>query len=160
LFVAEVGRGTTFKIYFPRVEQPIDVPAKPIATDPLPRGKETLLLVEDEPSVRDLACKILEAQGYSVLRASNGQEGLRVAREHKGQPIALVITDVVMPQMGGHTMAEWLRTGDANLKILFTSGYTDDAITRKGLLQTGGEFLPKPYAPATLVRKVREMLDK
>jgi two-component system cell cycle sensor histidine kinase/response regulator CckA len=156
---SEVGRGTTFKIYFPRVEQPVDLPAIAIPTGPLPRGTETLLLVEDETCVRQLACEVLGAQGYHVLWASNGQEGLRVARQLKGERIALVITDVIMPQMGGQAMAEWLQTANANLKILFTSGYTDDAITQKGVLQTGWEFLPKPYAPGTLVRKVREMLD-
>ena len=82
-----------------------------------------------------------------------------MARELKGQPIALVITDVIMPVMGGKAMADWLRTSYPDIKILFTSGYTDDAVTGWGMLQTGAEFLPKPYSPATLVRKVREMLD-
>jgi signal transduction histidine kinase len=156
---SEVGQGTTFKIYFPRVEQPVDVAASSIQTGPLPRGTETLLVVEDEPAVRHLARDVLEAQGYKVLRAANGLHAMFVAREHKGPPIRLVITDVVMPQMGGKVMAEWLHTADPNLKILFTSGYTDDAITRHGVLEPGVEFLPKPYVTATLVRKVREMLD-
>jgi two-component system cell cycle sensor histidine kinase/response regulator CckA len=157
---SELGRGTTFKIYFPRVEQPAADPAGAAQTGPLPRGMETLLLVEDEPSVRHLASDLLQSQGYRVLRASNGKEGLRVAREHKGPPISLVITDVIMPQMGGKMMAEWLQAEHPNLKILFTSGYADDAVTHQDVLQSGGEFLPKPYATATLVRKVREMLDK
>jgi two-component system, cell cycle sensor histidine kinase and response regulator CckA len=156
---SEVGQGTTFKIYFPRIEQPVDVPVRAIQTGPLPRGQETLLLVEDDPAVRHLASDVLEAQGYRVLRAGNGQEGLRVARELNGQPIGLVITDVIMPKMGGKVMADWLHTANPNLKILFTSGYTDDAITHHGVLETGVEFLPKPYATSTLVRKVREMLD-
>jgi two-component system cell cycle sensor histidine kinase/response regulator CckA len=101
----------------------------------------------------------LEAQGYEVLTASNGQDALRVAREHKGSPIRLVVTDVIMPLMGGKVMAEWLKTTYPDLKILFTSGYTDDAIAHHGVLETGVEFLPKPYTPATLARKVREMLD-
>jgi hypothetical protein len=155
---SEVGQGTTFKIYFPRVEQPLDAAARPVQ-GALPRGTETLLVVEDEPAVRHLAHDVLEAQGYEVLRASNGQHALAVAREHKGAPIRLVITDVVMPLMGGKAMAEWLRTTYPNLGILFTSGYTDDAIARHGVLEPGVEFLPKPYTPATLVRKVREMLD-
>jgi CheY-like chemotaxis protein len=125
----------------------------------LPRGTETLLIVEDEPSVRHLARRLLEAQGYEVLSASNGQEALHVARDHKGAPIRLVVTDVMMPQMGGKVMAEWLKTTYPDLKILFTSGYTDDAIAQHGVLETGVEFLAKPYTPATLTRKVREMLD-
>ena len=126
----------------------------------MPRGTETLLVVEDEPSVRHLARQVLEAQGYNVLSASNGQDALHVAREHKGSPIRLVVTDVIMPQMGGKVMAEWLKTTYPDLKILFTSGYTDDAIAHHGVLMAGVEFLPKPYTPATLVFKVREMLDK
>ena len=158
-FDSEIGKGTTFKIYFPRVEQPLDVAARPIQTGPLPRGTETLLVVEDEPAVRHLARDVLEAQGYEVLRAANGQHALLVAREHKGSPIRLVITDVIMPHMGGKLMAEWLKATHPNLKILFTSGYMDDAIAHHGVLEPGVPFLPKPYTPATLTRKVREMLD-
>ncbi len=156
---SEVGKGTTFEIYFPRVEQPLDVAARLLQTGPLPRGTETLLVVEDEPAVRHLARDVLEAQGYEVLRAANGQHALHVAREHKGSPIRLVITDVIMPRMGGKVMAEWLKATYPNLKILFTSGYMDDAIARHGVLEPGVQFLPKPYTPTTLVRKVREMLD-
>jgi two-component system cell cycle sensor histidine kinase/response regulator CckA len=101
----------------------------------------------------------LEAQGYEVLTASNGQDALQTARQHKGSPIRLVVTDVIMPRMGGKVMADWLKTTYPDLKILFTSGYTDDAITQHGVLEPGVEFLPKPYTPATLGRKVREMLD-
>jgi two-component system, cell cycle sensor histidine kinase and response regulator CckA len=156
---SEVGKGTTFKIYFPRVEQPVDISTKPAATSLLPRGTETLLLVEDEPSVRHLACSILEAQGYIVLRANNGQDALHVAREHRGPPIRLVVTDVIMPLMSGKVMAEWLKATYPDLKILFTSGYTDDAIAHHGVLEKGVAFLSKPYTPATLARKVRAMLD-
>ena len=157
---SEVGKGATFKIYFPRVQQPLDVAAKANLAGPLPCGAETLLVVEDEPSVRRLACRILEAQGYKVLSATNGQDALHMARDHKGNPIRLVVSDVIMPLMGGKVMAEWLKTGNPDLKILFTSGYTDDAITRHGVLEKGVEFLPKPYTPASLARKVREMLDQ
>jgi two-component system cell cycle sensor histidine kinase/response regulator CckA len=156
---SEVGKGTTFKIYFPRVEEPLYVTVTPVPAGPLPRGTETLLFVEDEPSVRHLACSILEAQGYTVLSASNGQDALRVAREHKGSPIRLVVTDVIMPLMGGIVMAEWMQTTYPDLKILFTSGYTDDAITQHDVLETGFRFLSKPYTPETLSRKVRAMLD-
>jgi two-component system, cell cycle sensor histidine kinase and response regulator CckA len=156
---SEVGKGTTFKIYFPRVEQPLDVAARPIQTGPLARGTETLLVVEDEPSLRHLAVSVLGAQGYMVLSASNGQDGLRVAREHKGSPIQLVVTDIVMPQMGGKVMAEWLQATYPEMKVLYTSGYTDDDLTQHGVLEPGTEFLPKPYTPSGLAGKVRELLD-
>jgi CheY-like chemotaxis protein len=156
---SEVGIGTTFKIYFPRVEQALEVADRPAPTGPVPRGTETLLVVEDEPSVRHLARGVLEAQGYEVLTASNGQDGLNVARDHKGSPIRLVVTDVIMPLMGGKVMAEWLKATYPDLKILFTSGYTDDAIAKHGILEPGIAFLSKPYTPATLARKVRALLD-
>jgi len=154
-----VGQGTTFRIYFPRVNQPLNPETQFIQAGPLPRGTETLLVVEDEPSVRHLAAGVLEAQGYQVLRANNGQDALHVAGEHKGSPIRLVITDVVMPLMGGKAMGEWLKITHPDLKILFTSGYTDDAIARHGMIEPGVAFQPKPYTPEILVRKVRAMLD-
>jgi two-component system cell cycle sensor histidine kinase/response regulator CckA len=157
---SELGRGTTFKVYLPRVDQPLDETARAVAPGALPRGTETILLVEDEPAVSRLAGRVLEAQGYTVLRAANGEDGLLVAREHKGAPISLVVTDVVMPQMGGKAMAEWLQTTNPGLKTLFTSGYTDDAIAHHGVLDPGVAFLPKPYTPATLTQKVRELLDQ
>jgi two-component system cell cycle sensor histidine kinase/response regulator CckA len=156
---SEVGMGSTFKVYFPRVGQTVDIKTDFLTRGPLPRGTETLLLVEDEPAVRHLAGNVLESQGYTVLRANNGQEGLNLARAHQGPPISLVVTDVIMPLMGGKVMAEWLQTTYPGLKILFTSGYTDDAIAQYGVLEPGVAFLPKPYTPATLTRKVRAMLD-
>jgi PAS domain S-box-containing protein len=155
-----IGKGTTFRLYFPRVDQPLDVTARQTQPGPLPRGTETLLVVEDEPSLRNLTRRVLEDQGYDVLSASNGQEALRVAQEHKGSPICLVVADVIMPLMGGKVMSEWLKATYPNLKILFTSGYTDDAITHHGGLETGVDFLSKPYTPTTMARKVREMLDR
>jgi CheY-like chemotaxis protein/two-component sensor histidine kinase len=156
---SEFGKGTTFKIYFPRVEQPVDAATQRLQTKALPRGTETLLVVEDEPSVRHLARRVLAAQGYEVLTASNGQDGLHVARDHKGPPIRLVITDVIMPLMGGKVMAEWLKATYPDLKVLFTSGYTDDAVAKNSFFEPGMAFLSKPYTPATLARKVRAMLD-
>jgi two-component system, cell cycle sensor histidine kinase and response regulator CckA len=157
---SELGKGTTFKIYFPRVAEPLDVSARPIRAGPLPRGTETLLVVEDEPSVRHLARSVLDNLGYEMLSAANGQDALHVAREHKGSPIRLVITDVIMPLMGGKVMAEWLKATYPDLRILFTSGYTDDAISHHGVLEKGVEFLPKPYTPASLARRVRQILDE
>jgi two-component system cell cycle sensor histidine kinase/response regulator CckA len=119
-----------------------------------------LLVVEDDPFVRLLTREVLEDQGYTVLSVANGQEALDTVREHKGAPIRLVVTDVIMPQMGGRVMAQSLTTTNPDLKILFTSGYTDDAIARHGVLDAGVEFLSKPYTPGTLVGRVREMLDR
>lgn len=135
------------------------VVARPIQTGPLPRGMEMVLVVENESSVRHLACTWLEAQGYKVLQANNGEEGLRVVRDLEGQSIRLVITDVIMPLMGGKMMTELLKKTYPDLKILFTSGYTDAIVTHHGILEAGVEFLSKPYTLETLTRKVREMLD-
>jgi two-component system cell cycle sensor histidine kinase/response regulator CckA len=156
---SEVGKGSVFKAYFPRVVLPLDFTARMIHSEPLPRGNETLLVVEDEPSVRHLARRILSSLGYEVLSASNGQDALHVAREHKGSAVRLVITDVIMPLMGGKVMAEWMKATYPDLKVLFTSGYTDDAISHHGVFETAAEFLPKPYTPASLARKVRQILD-
>jgi signal transduction histidine kinase len=156
---SEPGRGATFKIYFPRVGQPLDVAARTVPTGPIPRGTETVLLVEDDSALRHLACGILAAQGYEVLMATNGQDALRVAHDHTGPPIQLVVTDVIMPLMGGKAMADWLKITYTDLKILFTSGYTDDAIAQQGVLEPGVAFLSKPYSPAKLACRVRQMLD-
>jgi signal transduction histidine kinase len=155
-----VGRGSTFKLYFPAIEPSLEAVAPATVVAPLPRGHETLLVVEDEPSVVHLARAVLQGQGYEVLTASNGQDGLHVMREHRGQPVRLVITDVVMPVMSGRIMAEWLHTTDPTLKVLFTSGYQNDMNAQSQELRLGPDFLPKPYMPAALIRKVREVLDR
>jgi two-component system, cell cycle sensor histidine kinase and response regulator CckA len=157
---SELGKGTTFTVYFPRMDHPLPIAACPaFKAVPPDRGTETLLVVEDEPSLRYIAERVLKAQGYNVLTAPNGQDALRVANDHQGEPIALVVTDVIMPKMGGKTLAESLRTTSPHLKILFTSGYTDGAIANHGTLKAAIEFLAKPYTPAALTRKVRELLD-
>jgi two-component system cell cycle sensor histidine kinase/response regulator CckA len=157
---SELGKGTTFKVYFPRIEHRVHTAASSIdKTGPARRGTETLLVVEDEPSLRHLAQGVLEGQGYDVLTAMNGQDALRVASEHKGHPIRLVLTDVIMPQMGGKVMGDRLKLALPDVKILFTSGYTNDAIAHHGVLAQGIEFLPKPYTPVALARKVRDLLD-
>jgi len=158
-FSSEIGKGTTFRAYFPQVNGPLDPDTHFIKAGPLPRGTETLLVVEDDPSVRQLARGVLEGQGYQVLSAANGQDALRVVHQHKGSFIRLAITDVMMPLMGGKAMAEWLKSTYPDVKILFTSGYTDNTIAHHGVLDAGVEFLAKPYTPAILVRKVRAMLD-
>ena len=158
-FCSESGKGTTFEIYFPRLGGPLESPAQSSRSGILPRGTETLLVVEDEPIVRQLACAILAAQGYKVLEANNGEEGVRVVRDFEGSPIRLVLTDVIMPLMSGGAMAELLKMTNPEIAVLFTSGYPDDEIARYGVLHENVEFLAKPYTPAALVHKVREMLD-
>lgn len=158
---SEPGKGSTFKVFIPRVEEGVKPKPAPVEPEsPLPRGTETLLVVEDEPAVRHIARGLLRAQGYNVLTASNGQEGLHAVRDHKGSTIRLVLTDVIMPLMGGKVMAEWLKATYPDIKILYTSGYTDDAIAQYGVLEPGVDFLAKPYTRAALVRKVRQMLDE
>jgi len=157
---SELDKGTTFRVYFPQIGPHVPLAKGPISkSGPMRRGSETLLVVEDEPSVRHLAEGVLRSHGYSVLTAPNGQDALRVARQHQGPPIALVITDVIMPRMGGKVMAEWLKTSYPDLKVLFTSGYTEEAIERHDALDRDVEFLPKPYTPASLAGKVRDLLD-
>jgi two-component system, cell cycle sensor histidine kinase and response regulator CckA len=122
-FTTQLGIGTVFTIYFPRIHQSPTVSVRDgKSTSPLPRGNETLLVVEDEPTLRHLARSVLEGQGYQVLTAANGQDGLHIAQGHKQSPIQLVVTDVIMPLMGGKVMSEWLKIFDPRLKILFTSG--------------------------------------
>jgi two-component system cell cycle sensor histidine kinase/response regulator CckA len=159
--ISTLGKGTTFSVYLPCVDDVIaEAVAAPVVHEAPPAGgNETVLVVEDDASVRRLACTVLRARGYSVLSARDGQEGLTVAREHQGPPIRLVITDVVMPVMGGNTMVDWLQTSLPDLRVLFTSGYTDDTIADLGVLNDGVEFLAKPYTPTTLTKKVREMLE-
>jgi signal transduction histidine kinase len=154
----ELGRGTTFKIYFPQVQSALE-PAR-VTTQPteVAGGGETVLVVEDEPAVRELAAFTLREKGYTVFEAANGAEGLRFAQHYEGK-IDLVLTDVIMPVMGGKEMADNLRTTHPATKVLFTSGYTEDAIGHHGVLRPGILFLQKPYMTATLARKVREVLD-
>jgi PAS domain S-box-containing protein len=154
---SEPGQGATFTIDFPRVDAPADLrdPGIPAAA---PQGSETVLLVEDEPAVRGLARDILHQQGYTVLEAADGDEALRVGREHGG-PIHLLVTDVVMPQMGGRELSDRLKAGRREIKVLYVSGYTDDAILHQGVSETGTAFLPKPFSASALAHKVREVLD-
>lgn len=159
-FISESGKGTIFEVYFPRKSGPIYPPASPTIFEVAPRGTETILVVDDEPSVRQLARAVLEAHGYRVLEGNNGEEGVRIVRDFDGPPICLVIADVIMPLMGGKAMAELLNMTNPKIEILFMSGYTDDAITRYGVLDENVDFLAKPYTPVMLARKVRAMLDK
>ncbi len=155
---SEVGIGTTFKVYLPRAEQAEDQP-KPLSKVIAPvRGTETILLVEDEDGVRTLTRRILTGLGYTVLEAADGARALELAAGHGG-PIPLLVTDVVMPGAGGRVVAERVAALHPEVRVLFLSGYTDDAIIRHGVLREGVHFLQKPYSPANLGFKVREVLD-
>lgn len=153
---SELGKGTTFKIYLPRAEDRVDS-GELNGTKPTPEGTETVLLVEDEEQVRAILRQILENQGYHVLSASHGEEALAISRGPGD--IQLMITDVVMPQMSGRELAERVVAARPSLRVLFMSGYTDDAIVRHGLLADRLSFIQKPFDPATVARKVREVLD-
>jgi PAS domain S-box-containing protein len=154
---SEPGRGTSVKIYLPRVEEPVDSPAAAQPTVPI-RGSETILLVEDDEGVRSLARDILQAYGYSVLEAPDGNEAMLFAERHPG-PIHLLVTDVVLPQMNGRELAERLARERPEMRVLYLSGYTDEAIIHHGVLDQGTPFLQKPYTPGTLAQKVRGVLD-
>jgi len=155
---SEPGQGTAFKIYLPRIEEPIESAQGRSALAPPLRGIETVLLVEDEDAVRDLARDILQARGYTVLEARHGAEALRISEQHPG-PIHLMLTDVVMPEMTGRVLADRLAALRPETKILYMSGYTDNAVVHHGVLDPGTVFLQKPFTGAVLARKVREILD-
>jgi signal transduction histidine kinase/ActR/RegA family two-component response regulator len=154
---SEVGQGTTFKVYLPRTTEVTDAQQTYETQEILLAGNETVLLVEDEVALRQLAVRVLRQLGYTVLEATDGADALRVAGEYSGA-IDLLLTDVVMPQLGGAALAERLRETHPRLKVLFMSGYTDHTIIRHSLLEPGVTFLQKPFAPELLARKVREAL--
>jgi CheY-like chemotaxis protein len=155
---SEPGRGTTFKIYFPCVKEimPTAEPAK-IRPPKVAKGKETILVVEDEIGVRALVCATLKSNGYRVLEAEGAAPALKIAKEHTKR-IHLLLTDVVMPKTGGKELAKRLAALHPETKVLFMSGYTDDAIVRHGILAGSMAFLQKPFAPNALLQKVREVL--
>jgi len=152
------GKGTSFKIYLPRADKASEEMGASEAPARMRSNCETILLVEDEEVVRNLVREILSMQGYNVLQAANGLEALPVCEQHTG-PIHLMLTDVVMPQMGGRELAEQVARLRPATKVLFMSGYTDDAIVHHGVLGAGMFFIQKPFAPDALARKVREILD-
>lgn len=154
---SEPGQGATFKIYLPRVEEPAE-PLVPKSRAPVRHGSETVLVVEDEPTVRTLLCRILTAHGYTVLEAGLPSQALEICRRHQG-PLHLAVSDVVMPEMNGKELAQRLAELRPQMKFLFLSGYTSNAIAHHGVLDPGVAFLPKPLTADTLARKVREILD-
>jgi PAS domain S-box-containing protein len=155
---SESGRGTTFKIYLPKITAKVEA-LTAVKTIPAPAsGSETILFVEDEQSVRELVREYLSARGYSVLEASDGIQALDIAAAHPGA-IQLLVTDVVMPRLSGRELASQIATARRDLKVLYISGYTDDSIFRHGVLEGGMEFLQKPFNLRTLAQKIREILD-
>ena len=157
---SQVEVGTTLEIYLPQIHG--EAGASYSLLDEargLPRGNETILLVEDEPAVRVLAARVLRAQGYIVLEAENGDDALSIARQRGRAVLHLLLTDVVMPRMSGKTLAERVTAMLPDVKVLFTSGYTSDIMIYQGPAGTGLAFLQKPFTPVTLARKVREVLD-
>lgn len=157
---SELDHGTTFKVYLPVVEAVVSPALTVEVPEERPLGSETILLVEDEPMVRAFSRRVLQGQGYTVLEASNGEEGLAIVQKLLvDQPLELLITDVVMPRLGGKELAERLKAYYPGLKVLFISGYTGNTIIHQHRLGSGVEFLQKPFSPGTLARKVREVLD-
>jgi CheY-like chemotaxis protein len=155
---SEPGHGTTFKVYFPRTDK---APETPRASEPLEtmHGSETILVVEDEVQVRAVVCAILRRYGYHVLETSNGVDAQMVSAGF-GKEIQLLLTDVVMPRMSGRKLAEELALRRPEMKVLYASGYTDDAVVHHGVLAAEVAFLQKPFTPQVLLRKVRQVLDR
>jgi len=156
---SEEGHGARFRVFLPKV----DAPAQPVTrtedAPQVPRGSETVLLVEDEPLVRQIAENALTDSGYRVLEAENGEEALRVATGHDADHIALVLTDVVMPRMGGRELSEKLRLARPGIRVLYMSGYAASTIDEQDVVEPGTAFLRKPFTLAEMLRKVRDVLD-
>ena len=156
---SEPGRGSTFKVYLPRVDEPAEV--LPAAKAPVAdqAGSETILLVEDQPQVRELAQMVLAGKGYSVIVAATAEEAERACAE-RDREIHLLLTDVIMPGLSGRELAKRLALRQPNLRVLYMSGYTFNVIAQGGMLEDGVAFLQKPFTPSTLAEKVREILDR
>jgi PAS domain S-box-containing protein len=155
---SEPDRGTTFKIYLPRVDQPAESTGAQNRPNSVQRGTETILLVEDDPQLRQLSSSVLAHCGYKMLVASTPEEGIEICRSNH-RDIRLLVTDVVMPGMNGRQLAEQIQQVSPNVKVLYISGYTSNAIVHYGVLDPGLSFLPKPFTLSALVAKVREVLD-
>jgi len=156
---SEPGAGSTFTIFLPAHQADVDIVAVHPPRAPVRGGAETVLLVEDEALVRQLTHEILRRNGYRVLEAADGVEALAVVRDHAGH-IDLMLTDVVMPRMSGHELVELARPVRPDMRILYVSGYSEEAIARQGQLTKGIELLSKPFTPGVLTAKIRELLDR
>jgi CheY-like chemotaxis protein len=155
---SEIGKGTAFEVCFPRVEAERPVSKSRPSQAGMVRGSQTVLLVEDEEAVRGLVRQILLGAGYNVLESPDGAQALQLAEQHLG-PIHLLVTDVVLPGVGGRMVAERLMALRPTMRILFLSGYTDDAVLRRGVDQADANFLQKPFTSADLLKKVAEILQ-
>jgi two-component system cell cycle sensor histidine kinase/response regulator CckA len=155
---SELDHGTTFKVYFPRLTktEPVPTPAENRAITP--SGSETVLLAEDDEAIRTLGARVLGSLGYNVLVARTGGEALRIVAEYAG-PIDLIATDVVMPEMNGSQLVERVLEARPDIRVLFMSGYTDDEVMRRGVIDGQTAFLQKPFTPDLLAHKVRQVLD-
>ena len=157
---SEVGHGTTFKLYLPRVQELAERASQPAQTPArAARGTETVLVVEDEAPVRSVARQVLERHGYTVLEAPSAEAALDIATRYSGA-IHLLLTDVVMPGLNGRELATRLADLRPDARVIFMSGYTDDAVTRHGVLEPGSAYVQKPFTPDAIARKVREVLDR
>src|SRR5208282_213216 len=155
---SELDRGTTFKIYFPRIEQPLEDVRAERRPAGIQRGTETILLVEDNEQVRELTSEVLADSGYKVLPAADPEEGLALCRAHQPE-IQLLVTDVILPGMNGPQLAQQVKLISPRTRVLYVSGYTSNAIVHYGVLDAGLWFLAKPFSLSDLVAKVREVLD-
>jgi CheY-like chemotaxis protein len=156
---SEPGQGTAFRIYLPRVNDTVDRAPRQGPQAEIPRGTETILIVEDEPEVRALSVLVLRELGYNVIEAANGEEALQLTAISDQQPIHLLVTDVVMPRMGGPHLAEALAKRRPEIRVLFVSGYPDETIAKRGTVPSHLAFLDKPFTTSALARRVREVLD-
>jgi signal transduction histidine kinase/CheY-like chemotaxis protein len=157
---SEQGRGATFKIYLPQVQQQSKTVMPRLESKELPRGTETILLVEDDPALREMAGTLLKRLGYTVWAAANGIEALSLKQQRNVGHIDLLFTDVVMPHMSGKELADRVQSLYPHTRILFTSAYTESAIVHQGVLNKGVALLQKPFTPSALARKLREILDQ
>jgi two-component system, cell cycle sensor histidine kinase and response regulator CckA len=156
---SEPGRGTTFRVYLPRVDEQTEVVAlEPEAPQSL-EGRETVLVVEDDPEVRRLIGEILRARGYHVIESTKGEEAIRMAHTLP-DPMQLIVADVVLPEMSGPEVVRRVKEARPAIRALYISGYTDEAVLRHGTLEAGAMFLSKPFVPEALAGKVREALDR
>jgi CheY-like chemotaxis protein len=155
---SEPGKGSSFKVYLPRVDEPAETPQSMKKQTRARKGTETILLVEDEPAVRELTRMVLAAQGYCVVEALNPEDAQRLSESHASR-IHLLLTDVVMPGVSGRELARRITARHPNMRVLYMSGYTQNVIAGGGTLETGIAFLQKPFTPATLIDKVRDVLD-
>ena len=155
---SESGKGTTVTIYLPKVVAPPTPTYKKPGAKKLPTGDETILVLEDDVSVRHISVRVLRSLGYNVIEAANGDDAQRLIQQRKGAEVHLLLTDVVMPQMSGRDFAAWLKTASPNTKVIFVSGYLDESF-RDAIAGSEMFFLPKPFDPEQLAGKVREALD-